>query len=130
MDVHIILYVSSQETSTDFYRSVLEMDPRLNVPGMTEFELPGGTILGLMPEKGIKLLLGDTIPDPALGQGIPRAELYMQVNNAKAYHRRVLENGGNECSPLQFREWGIEVAYSMDLDGHVLAFSQNKIQES
>lgn len=124
MKVHIILYVSGQEISTQFYKSVLEIDPSLDVPGMTEFELPGGTMLGLMPETGIKSLLGESIPDPARGHGIPRAELYLEVEDASSYHNRVLKNGGEELSPLLYRDWGSEVAYSMDLDGHILAFSQ------
>ena len=127
MVVHIILYISNQKISTEFYRSVLEIAPSLDVPGMTEFELPGGTMLGLMPEKGIKSLLGETIPDPARGHSIPRAELYLEVDDASGYHKRVLDNGGKEGSPLLVRDWGSKVAYSMDLDGHILAFSQ-KVQ--
>lgn len=124
MIAHIILYVSDQELSTKFYAAVLKLQPRLNVPGMTEFELPGGPVLGLMPEKGIKTLLGDSIRDPSQARGIPRAELYLIVDNAADYHTRSIENGGQECSPLKMRDWGAEVAYSLDLDGHVLAFSQ------
>jgi len=34
-----ILFVKDQEKSTSFYKSVLDLEPVLNVPGMTEFEL-------------------------------------------------------------------------------------------
>jgi len=124
MAVHIIFYVNDQDRSTGFYQAVLGCDPRLNVPGMTEFELSEGIVLGLMPEKGIKKLLGDSIPDPSKGNRIPRAELYLEVDDAQAYHHRALECGGRECLPLGMRDWGQAVAYSLDIDGYVLAFAQ------
>jgi hypothetical protein len=64
MVCHFILYVRNQELSTQFYKQLLSQDPQLNVPGMTEFKLGENCILGLMPEKGIKRLLGDAIQDP------------------------------------------------------------------
>ena len=54
---HFILYVADQARSTSFYSAVLAFTPRLNVPGMTAFALPGGGgVLGLMPEAGAALL--------------------------------------------------------------------------
>ena len=61
---HIILYVADQERSCCFYTAVLGNESILHVPGMTEFRLPGVAVLGLMPEKGIKRLLGSGLPDP------------------------------------------------------------------
>lgn len=121
--VHIILYVRDQAAATTFYRSVLG-EPSLDVPGMTEFPLGPGTVLGLMPEAGIRELLGDAIADPAGGRGIPRAELYLRVDDPGAYHARALQAGARELSPLAARGWGDEAAYSQDLDGHVLAFAR------
>jgi catechol 2,3-dioxygenase-like lactoylglutathione lyase family enzyme len=74
MIVHTILYVADQERSTSFYQALLSQEPVLNVPGMTEFQLSEQHVLGLMPERGIKRLLGDKISDPASAQGVPRAE--------------------------------------------------------
>jgi len=48
-EVHFILYVQDQARSMEFYSGVLQMAPVLDVPGMTQFELPGGALLGLMP---------------------------------------------------------------------------------
>jgi uncharacterized glyoxalase superfamily protein PhnB len=119
---HIILYVHDQTRSAEFYSRVFDCEPTLNVPGMTEFPLSESCTLGLMPEAGIKRLLGDLLPDPARGNGIPRAEIYLRVENAAAFHRRSIEAGATELSPLADRDWGDRVAYSLDLDGHVLAF--------
>ncbi|MBI2383105.1 MAG: VOC family protein [Gammaproteobacteria bacterium] len=120
---HFILYVADQARSTIFYKKVLGCEPRLDVPGMTEFSLPGGAVLGLMPEAGIRRLLGPSLPDPADGAGIPRAELYLLVDQPRAFHERALAGGARELSPLLDRDWGHSAAYSLDPDGHVLAFA-------
>ncbi len=123
-EVLFVFYVANQERSCAFYQALLDVEPSLNVPGMTEFPLIGHGRLGLMPEKGIASLLGDSIPNPALASGVPRSELYLIVNNAAVYYERALSNGAQEISPLQLRDWGDCVAYCLDFDGHVLAFAE------
>lgn len=120
---HFILYVADQERSTAFYAHVLGMKPRLHVPGMTEFALPGGGVLGLMPVAGIRNLLGTALPDPSAATGIPRAELYLVLPESSACHARALAAGARELSPMLARGWGHVAAYSLDPDGHVLAFA-------
>lgn len=126
MKAHFILYVADQKSSALFYERVLGQKPRLDVPGMTEFELSAESVLGLMPAAGIKRLLGERLPDPDGAKGVPRAELYLLVDDPGSSHRRALENGARELSPLSSRGWGHEAAYSLDLDGHVLAFARPK----
>ena len=123
MIAHFILYVEDQQRSRSFYEAVLGCAPRLHVPGMTEFALSGGAVLGLMPEQGIRSLLGDVLPDPAAARGTPKAELYLVVDEPAAFHDRALRAGARELSRLTARNWGHEVAYSLDPDGHVLAFA-------
>lgn len=120
---HFILYVEDQQRAAAFYTAVLDIQPRLHVPGMTEYDLPGGGVLGLMPESGIRRLLGDSLGDPAVARGVARAELYMVLPNAMAYHRRALAHGARELSTMQPRSWGHVAAYVQDADGHVLAFA-------
>lgn len=124
MLAHLILYVSDQKASASFYARALALKPRLDVPGMTEFQLGADTVLGLMPAAGIKRLLGAALPDPASAAGVPRAELYLLVDDPADGHRRALENGAKELSALAPRDWGHEAAYSLDPDGHVLAFAR------
>jgi len=119
-----ILYVADQDRATAFYTRVLDREPVLHVPGMTELELPGGGKLGLMPERGIKKLLGPTLPDPARASGTPRCELYLLVDDPAAHHARALEEGAREIAALEERDWGDRAAYSLDPDGHVLAFAE------
>ena len=120
---HFILYVKSQQESTVFYSRVLSVEPQLDVPGMTEFGLPGGAVLGLMPVDGIARLLGDAVPDIARQPRVPRAELYIVVDSADAYMARAGEAGARELSPVIERDWGHMAGYCEDPDGHVLAFA-------
>jgi catechol 2,3-dioxygenase-like lactoylglutathione lyase family enzyme len=124
MKAHFILYVSHQSKSSAFYRNVLGQEPTLDVDGMTEFALNDGAVLGLMPETGIKRLLGDALTDPRLGQDIPRAELYLLVDEPQSYYERALACGAKTLSPLELRDWGDQVAYCEDMDGYVLAFAK------
>jgi predicted enzyme related to lactoylglutathione lyase len=118
-----IIYVADQQASRLFYHAVLGCAPRLDVPGMTEFDLNAGAVLGLMPAAGIKRLLGTAIPDPQSAHGIPRCELYLPADDPQAMLDRVVAAGGRVLSPPALRNWGEIVAYAADPDGHVLAFS-------
>jgi uncharacterized glyoxalase superfamily protein PhnB len=120
----IILYVRHQQRSTEFYKEVLEQEPTLCVEGMTEFTLHPNLILGLMPEGGIATILQDKTPHPSLGSGIPRCELYIDCNNPEYYVQRCLHAGATLVSELQPRNWGDDVGYVADLDGHIIAFAQ------
>ena len=122
--IHFILYVRDQELSTQFYSYILGVEPSLNVPGMTEFTLPGNSILGLMPEAGVRKLLGAALPDPGTARGTPRSEIYLVVEDPGSYHGRALEAGARELSSLSARDWGHHAAYSLDPDFHVLAFAK------
>ncbi|HHN74298.1 MAG TPA: glyoxalase [Acidobacteria bacterium] len=121
---HFILFVTDQEASTHFYAAALDRSPRLHVPGMSEFDMPGGAVLGLMPAAGIRRLLGEVLPDPAAASGIPRSELYLLVDDAAACLARAEAAGARVISPVMSRDWGHEAGYALDLDGHLLAFAQ------
>ena len=125
MRAHFILFVNDQVRSTAFYSNVLDMAPSLNVPGMTEFELNGGAVLGLMPEAGIRRLLGPALPDMTPCRGIPRAEIYLVSDDAWRLHKRALAAGARELSTVAARDWGHLAGYSLDPDGHVIAFAQD-----
>lgn len=120
-----VLYVRDQGDAARFYERVLGTPPVLDVPGMTQFALPG-CLLGLMPNDGIRRILGERLPDPAAGAGIPRAEVYVIVDDPGAHHARSLVAGAMEISPLAPRDWGDDAAYSLDPDGHVLAFARRR----
>jgi len=112
--------MADQAEATTFWTAVLRDQPSLDVPGMTEFTLTPDTVLGLMPEAGIRALLGPALPDPALARGVPRCELYLVVDDPLGHHARALAAGARE---LTQRTWGDHAAYCLDGDGHVIAFA-------
>lgn len=122
--VETILYVNDQQASTDFYVKLFRQNPDLNVPGMTEFELAENCKLGLMPNKGIAKILSDKTPNPALGDGIPRCELYLYVDNVELEFENAMRIGAKLISGLKDRDWGDKVCYFADIDGHIIAFAE------
>ena len=121
---HLIFFVADQEVSTAFHRAVLDTPPTLDVPGMTEFVLPGGNVLGLMPQANIDRLLGHAVTGLADPASVPRAELYLVVDDPEAYLARAIAAGARELSPLAPRDWGHLAGYCTDPDGHVIAFAR------
>ena len=124
-EIEFILYVRNQEKSRVFYERLLNLKPSLNVPGMTEFELLENVKLGLMPENGIAKIISKKLPHPKNGNGIPRCEIYLKVDNPIEYIKRGIELGGKEISEFQDRDWGDKVGYISDLDGNIIAFTKN-----
>lgn len=124
MEIEFILYVANQKKSKDFYESILNKKPVLDVPGMTEFLLDEKTKLGLMPEIGINKILAGTTPNPSDGNGIPRCELYLKNENFQVYYQNAIKAGAKIISPPSPRDWGDLVAYVADPDGHIIAFAQ------
>lgn len=121
-----VLYVADQARSREFYRAALDLEPTLDVPGMTEFPLTDGGALGLMPEDGIARLFGAALPHQASAAGVPRAELYLSVDDAAAGYARAVAAGGVALSAPAARDWGHVAGYVRDPDGHVLAFAEEQ----
>ena len=119
-----ILYVDNQEASCVFYQKIFRKKPDLNVPGMTEFRLSENSKIGLMPNKGIAKILADKTPHPDNGNGIPRCELYLTVEDIHAAFENAQNSGATLISPIEDRDWGATVCYFADRDGHILAFAQ------
>lgn len=113
-----------QYRSREFYKEVLGKEPELDVPGMTEFALSSSALLGIMPESGIARILGNSVPHPETGSGIPRCEIYLFVENPALCYERLLLAGGKGIEAPFLRPWGDVVAYGVDPDGHVVAFAR------
>lgn len=121
--LEFILYVSNQQKSTKFYETILRQNPSLNVPGITEFSLNEFVKIGLMPNDGIAKIITPILPHPTSGNGIPRCELYLQVENIETIFEDAIRAGAREISPIALRDWGDTVGYVADFDGHVIAFA-------
>ncbi len=119
--VEFILYVEDLLRSKEFYAKLLQREPVLDVEGMVEFLLADNVKLGLMPEEGVFNLLEKKIMDPQLGNGIPRCELYLRFDDVRSRIKAVLGDKVQEISSLRRRDWGDDVAYISDPDGHIIA---------
>lgn len=126
--LEFILYVSNQEKSRDFYQILLQQKPSLNVSGMTEFTLNDFVKIGLMPNDGIAKVITPKLPHPTSGIGIPRCELYLQVDNIETIFEEAKQAGATEISPITLRDWGDYVGYISDFDGHVIALASKSIR--
>lgn len=107
-----------------FYATLFEQQPKLHVPGMTEFELGNGVVLGLMPNDGIAKIVTPILPNPAEGRGIPRCELYLYVSDLDEVYQRLHQQSIKWVSELQGRNWGDRACYFSDPDGHVIALAE------
>lgn len=121
---HTILFVADQARSTEFYSRVLDREPDLNVPGMTEFRVAPGAVLGLMPRTSAKRLFANKVTIAGEGEVSKSAEFYLLVDDAAAYFQRAIEAGSREISPLTLHDWGHRAGYCLDPDGHIIAFAE------
>ena len=122
--IETILFVKDQSLSRDFYQKTFHLSPVLDVPGMTEFKLAEFFKLGLMPEAGIRKILLDKTRDPAKGNGIPRCEIYLYVEDVDKAYENAIKAGAKLISETEDRDWGDRVCYFADPDGHILAFAK------
>jgi predicted enzyme related to lactoylglutathione lyase len=116
-----IIYVKDQKKSRDFYKEIFKINPTLDVPGMTEFNIDGVSI-GIMPISGISKILENKISIP--DEESIKCELYLYVEFPDQYLEIVANNGGKIISNPIKRNWGDIVGYCTDLDGNILAFSK------
>ncbi|HBX53583.1 MAG: lactoylglutathione lyase [Bacteroidetes bacterium RIFOXYA12_FULL_35_11] len=122
--VEFILYIENQSLSRDFYSKLLQKEPVLDVPGMTEFLLAENCKLGLMPSSGIAKIIGKSMMHPTNGKGIPRCELYLFIGDVADCFNRAVTMGATPVSEPDRRDWGDIVAYVADPDGHIIAFAE------
>ncbi len=122
--VEFILFVKNQEESKCFYEKLFRIAPVLHVPGMTEFILSDHCKLGLMPSDGIAKILSTSTPHPNIANGIPRCELYLNVEDASYEFQHAVDIGATIISPAEWRDWNEKVGYLADLDGHIIAFAE------
>lgn len=122
--IETIFYVQDQGLSSMFYQNIFRKEPDLNVPGMTAFHLSEQCKIGLMPNQGIAKILADKTPHPDLGNGIPRCELYLYVDDIQLEFENATNAGATLISPIMDRDWGDKACYFADPDGHVIAFAE------
>lgn len=91
---------------------------------MTEFILAENFKFGIMPNKGIAKILKNKTPQPDKGNGIPRCELYLYVENIETEFKNAIKSGAKLISPIADRDWNDKACYFSDIDGHIIAFAE------
>ncbi len=119
-----ILFVHDQHRSREFYSGILQLDPVLDVTGMTEFKLFPNCKLGLLQQDNALRILNYKTPHPEEPHGTPRCEFYLTVDDPAVYLRKALNAGAGKVSDPELKNWGDVVAYCTDPDGHVIAFAK------
>ena len=121
--IEMILFVADLARCRDFYKSLLQIVPVTDVPGMVELELAKNFKLGLMPLEGIGRIVGEETIRPKEKDIPPRGELYLLVEDPEDVFSRALALGAKALSPVQERNWGHKAGYVSDPEGNIIAFA-------
>jgi catechol 2,3-dioxygenase-like lactoylglutathione lyase family enzyme len=105
-----------------FYRAAFGWEVAVEAPGYVEFSMPDGMRLGLYQREAFGRNTGQ-VPVAVPPGALSTAELYLQADDLVAAVA-ALEGAGARClSPAVLRDWGDQVAYFADPEGHVLALA-------
>lgn len=117
-----ILAVEDLDRSRRFYTSLLGWAVGVETPVYVELAHRGGMRLGLYRREGFGANVGRT-PIAVAGGDLHAAELYFHSESPSEVVSRALAAGGRLLSALAPRDWGDDVAYVADPDGHVVALA-------
>ena len=121
---YIIIYVDDLDKTKMFYEILFGIKPIIDEPGMCELELPNNTTLGIMPNSSFEKLFGEDYIFNEKKKSTPKFELYFQVDDPEAFHKKAKQLGALELRKFEKMDWGDRVAYSINHDGHILAFAE------
>ena len=121
---YFIIYVEDLEKTKIFYELLFSIKPIIEEPGMCEFELLDGSTLGIMPNTSLEKLFGKNFEKQKRKKALPSTEFYFILENPLHYHNRALQLGASEIREFAKMDWGDKVAYSINHDGHILAFAE------
>lgn len=121
---YFIIYVDDIEKTKMFYEILFDIKPVTDEPGMCEFELPNGAVLGIMPNSSLEKLFGAEYSVNEKKKKSPKFEFYFQVDDAEALQQKALQLGALELRKFAKMDWGDKVAYCVNHDGHILAFAE------
>lgn len=124
MKTHFIIYVENISKTKVFYELLFNITPIIDEPGMCEYKLPDGSLLGIMPNTSLEKLFGKNFEKQKNKKALPQTELYFLVDDALNFHNRAIQLGASEIRAFSQMDWGENVAYSINHDGHILAFAE------
>lgn len=118
----LILAVPDPARSAGFYRQAFGWTTRVQVAPYVELDA-GGFRLGLYEREAFGANPG-RIPGVVPPGALRPAELYVTVEDVEAATARLVEAGAELLDAARPRDWGDDVAYLADLDGHVVAVAR------
>ena len=121
---YIIIYVDDLDKTKMFYELLFDIKPIVDELGMCELELPNNTTLGIMPKSSFEKLFGEDNNFNDNKKSTPKFELYFQVDDPELFHKKVMQLGALELRKFEEMNWGDIAAYSINHDGHILAFAK------
>ncbi len=121
--LHVILISSDLAKSKMFYSLLFDTQPIVDEENIVEFEIVPGFIIGLATDELQTKLFDPDIFAKYRNNSGSNAELYIECENAEEMHKKALSLGCLELSPFTKRDWGDEVGYSINHEGHILAFA-------
>jgi len=124
MKTYFIIYVEDFYKSKIFYELLFNIKPIIDEPGMVEFRLPDNSTFGIMPNTSLEKLFGSDFKIEKHRKSLPKTELYFLVDDAISFHNKAIQLGSTEIRAFSEMDWGHKVAYSLNHDGHILAFAE------
>jgi len=124
MKTYFIIYVEDFAKTKIFYELLFNIKPVIDDPGMCEYQLSDGSTLGIMPNSSLEKLFGKIFEKQKNRKSLPHTEFYFIVEDALQFHNRAIQLGASEIRAFEKMDWGHKVAYSINHDGHILAFAE------
>lgn len=118
-----VIAVSDVERAVGFYQSAFGWPRRADFPIYVELALPDGRGVAFYERNAFGLNTGQ-VPAPVAAGQLSGTELYLRCEDLDAAIGRLETLGARPLSPRRLRDWGDEVAYFADPEGHVLALAQ------
>jgi uncharacterized protein len=118
-----ILAVRDLAGAQRFYSGLLEWPVTVETGSYVELRHASGMRLGLYERNGFGRNVGRA-PITVEGADLHAAELYFHADDPQAVADRAVSLGARLLSALAPRDWGDEVVYLADVDGHVVAIAR------
>jgi len=124
MKTYFIIYVDDYDKTKLFYELLFNITPVIDEPNMCEYQLPDDLTLGIMHTSSLTKLFGEEFVEQKDRKALPNVELYFNIENAEDFHKRAVQLGATELREFAEMDWGDKAAYSLNHDGHILAFAE------
>lgn len=118
-----ILAVKDLKRSVGFYSESFGWSVTINTKRYVEFGLPGGRGLALCRRNAFTHETGAVIPESSM-DATSGVQVYLRCDDLPRVIARLHTAGARPLSKVRERDWGDEVAYFADPDGHVIAVAR------